>query len=171
MSAIQDPIAHIKWVHVDELKSNDWNPNVVMTQEMKLLELNILELGWVQPVLINADNYIIDGFHRCTLSKLSKPLREKYSGLVPCAVLAITEPEAMMLTVRINRAKGTHVAFRMSDLIRRLVDVHKVSYSEIETKIGAYKGEVELLYKENVWERRDTKNHRYSDAWKPRVTK
>ena len=165
---MSEPVENIQWFDVADLKANDWNPNNVMSQEMKLLELNILLHGWIQPILVTKEGFIIDGFHRCTLSKISKKIQERYKGKVPCAVLDITEPEAMMLTVRINRAKGTHVAFRMSDLIRRLVDKHGVTFQEIEQKIGAYKGEVELLYREDVWSRKDSANQVYSQAWRPK---
>lgn len=169
MLPMNDPINNIQWLNAHDLTANDWNPNVVMNQELKLLELNILECGWVQPILVCKSLSIIDGFHRWSLSKISKNLNERYGGKLPCAVLDISDAEAMMLTVRINRAKGTHLAFKMSDMIRRLVDDHHVSPAEIEKKIGAYKGEVELLYKQDVWSRKDIQNHQYSAAWAPKA--
>ena len=166
-----DPIDNIEWRKATELHSNNYNPNVVLTQELKLLELSILQQGWIQPVLILKDGTIIDGFHRAMLARESKQLKLKYQGKCPCVVLPLTRPEAMMLTIRINRAKGSHVAFRMSNIIRELIDEHDIDPQQIAKEIGANKDEVDLLYKEGVFEARDIKNYRYSKAWYPKEVK
>ena len=70
-----DPIDKIEWRDAQTLNSNNYNPNVVLNQELKLLELSILQQGWIQPVLILGDGTIIDGFHRATLAKESKSLK------------------------------------------------------------------------------------------------
>ena len=46
-----DPISKVTWINVDNLKSNNYNPNVVLNQELKLLEFSILKNGWIQPIL------------------------------------------------------------------------------------------------------------------------
>tara|TARA_B100000965_G_scaffold406812_1_gene448927 strand:- start:6485 stop:6994 length:510 start_codon:yes stop_codon:yes gene_type:complete len=166
-----DPIDNIEWRKSADLHSNNYNPNVVLTQELKLLELSILQQGWIQPVLILKDGTIIDGFHRAMLARESKQLKLKYQGKCPCVVLPLTRPEAMMLTIRINRAKGSHVAFRMSNIIRELIDEHDIDPQQIAKEIGANKDEVDLLYKEGVFEARDIKNYRYSKAWYPKEVK
>ena len=166
-----DPIDKIEWRDANTLNSNDYNPNVVLTQELKLLELSILQQGWIQPVLILGDGTIIDGFHRAMLAKDSKSLKLKYQGKCPCVVLPLTRPEAMMLTIRINRAKGNHIAFRMSGIIRELIDEHNIDPQQICKEIGANKDEVDLLYEEGVFEARDIKNYRYSKAWYPKEVK
>lgn len=163
-----DPIEQIQWIDVDKLSANGWNPNVVMNQELQLLEFNILKHGWIQPIIINRDNIIIDGFHRSQLSRMSKKLREKYKGLVPCVIFDISEAEAMMLTIRINRAKGSHVAFKMGEIIQSLVDKFGFTPKQIGEEIGAYKGEIELLYQNTVFKRKDIQNHTYSRAWEPK---
>ena len=87
----EDPISNIKWISVDSLKANDYNPNVVLNKELKLLELSIMKNGWIQPILINRDYTIIDGFHRSYLTKNSKPLQNKYSNKVPCVIIDLSE--------------------------------------------------------------------------------
>jgi ParB-like nuclease family protein len=103
-----DPVDNIEWRLASSLNANDYNPNVVFSPELRLLELSLVRTGWVQPILITrADATIIDGFHRVRLAQDSKPLMAKYQGMVPCAVLAIERADAMMLTIRMNRAKGS----------------------------------------------------------------
>lgn len=165
---INHPIYNIKWVDVDTLKSNDYNPNVVYNKELELLELSILTNGWIQPILINQDNVIIDGFHRSSLAKHSKKLRALTDGKVPVAILDLTEAERKLLTIRINRAKGSHIACKMSDIIKSLVEEHGMSVADIQKGIGASKDEVELLLMDGVFKKLDIQNHKYSKAWYPK---
>lgn len=173
MSAVQspfpnDPISRIEWRKTEALRQNFWNPNCVMNRELELLEFSLLSCGWTQPILINRDGLIIDGYHRAYLAENSKQLRQKYDGQVPCAIFDLDEPSAMMLTIRINRAKGTHVAARMHDIVRALIDEHSIDPQRIEQEIGAHKGEVDLLYQADVFKRKNTQSHEYSQAWAPR---
>lgn len=157
---MKHPIENIVWKNPQALNANDYNPNVVLKKEMQLLEFSLKKNGWIQPVLITKDNVIIDGFHRATLARLN-------NWQVPCVVMDITEAERMLLTIRINRAKGSHVALKMADIVKELHHKHKYSVSKICEGIGADKSEIELLLLENVFEKKDTKNHVYSKAWYP----
>lgn len=163
----KEPVEDIQWIDCDSLKANHYNPNRVMNAEMNLIERSILRTGWIQPILVNKNLTIIDGFHRWTLSRLSTQLREKYHGKVPCAVLDVTDAEAMVITVRINRAKGTHLAFRMSDYIKELIKTHKIPIDDLAKDIGATIEEVELLMKSDVFEHKNIENWTYSEAWFP----
>lgn len=162
-----DPIERVEWRDAASLHANDWNPNVVFDRELQLLEHSILTNGWIQPVLISKSGMVIDGFHRWQLSATSKALRAKYKGKCPCVVLDITDAEAMLLTVRINRAKGSHQATRMSALVKRLVDKHGMSREDIATGIGAAPGEVDLLYQDSIFKARNLKDYKFSKAWVP----
>ena len=163
----KEPVENIQWIDCDSLKANHYNPNRVMNAEMNLIERSILKTGWIQPILVNKNLTIIDGFHRWTLSRLSTQLREKYHGKVPCAVLDVTDAEAMVITVRINRAKGTHLAFRMSDYIKELIKTHRIPIDDLAKDIGATIEEVELLMKSDVFEHKNIENWTYSEAWFP----
>ena len=162
----KDPISNIQWINVNELNANDYNPNVVLNRELKLLELSIVTNGWIQPVLINKDHTIIDGYHRTHLAKNSKKLKQLYNNKVPCVVMNLSESERMLLTIRINRAKGNHIAIKMHDIVRKLIDKHQVPKEYIMKSIGAGKDEVDLLYKKGVFDALNIKEHKYSTAWK-----
>lgn len=168
---MENPIDNIVWLHVDNIDPNDYNPNVVYNKELELLEYSILTNGWIQPILINKeeDGYvIIDGFHRYSISKNSKKLRDKFNGKVPCAILNLPIEERMLLTIRINRAKGSHIAFKMSEIIKTLVEEYEMSIDAIMKEIGATKDEIELLLMEDVFKKLDIQNHKFSKAWYPR---
>ena len=161
-----DPIMRIQWKPAELLTANGWNPNYVMDDELRLIETSILRNGWVQPILVRPNDEIVDGFHRWRLAQDSKLLKAKYDGFVPCVTLDISEAEAMMLTVRINRAKGKHAALRMSGLVRALLD-KGLEREEIARGIGATLDEVETLSHEDVFAMKGTREYRYSQSWQP----
>lgn len=168
---VDDPIARIEWRDVDTLDANDYNPNHVFGPEMRLLERSILAMGWVQPILVTRDGVIVDGFHRATLARTSAAIRERYGAAVPCAVLDLTRPAAMMTTIRINRAKGTHAALHMHAIVRELIETHGFDPQEVAAEIGATIEEIDLLRQEDVFEAKGTPAHRYSRAWVPTETR
>lgn len=162
------PVDNVVWVDVEKLKANDYNPNVVLTKEMNLLKLSILKNGWIQPILITMDYEIIDGFHRCSLIKLDKKVYDLTKGKVPCVKMDLTESERMLLTIRINRAKGNHIAYKMSDVVHRLFYEYGVDVKTICKEIGANKDEVDLLLEDNVFTWMNINDEsKYSKAWVP----
>lgn len=162
------PISNIQWVDVNKLTANDYNPNVVFSKEMELLKLSILKNGWIQPILVTHEFVIIDGFHRASLAKADKKVNAFTGGKVPVVIMELNEPERMLLTIRINRAKGSHIAIKMSDLIKKVVNDYGMPIDEICRQIGATKDEVELLLMDDVFKKFDiTKETKYSKAWVP----
>lgn len=167
MTTFNHPIDHIQWLSVDELHANSWNPNHVMAPEMRLLKISLMKQGWIQPVLVaKTENgwRIIDGFHRSTLCREDKQVRALTQGRVPCAVLELSEAEAMLLTVRINRAKGSHNALRMHELVRSVLATG-FTVEQVASEIGATKHEVETLLLENVFQDLKVADTPYSRAW------
>lgn len=166
---MNDPINNVQWIDAKELTANDYNPNVVFSPELRSLERNILAIGWVQPVIASTSKIIIDGFHRTMLSKESAALNKIYKGKVPCVMFDVPRDKAMILTVRMNRAKGSHVAVRMSDMIKELIDEHKWETTELAKELGATKKEIDLLYQDGVFKFRNIKDYKYSKAWYPQL--
>ncbi|SHL03823.1 ParB N-terminal domain-containing protein [Fibrobacter sp. UWH4] len=160
------PISNVQWVDVEKLSANDYNPNVVFSKEMELLKFSLLRNGWIQPVLVTQDFVIIDGFHRSTIAKVDKDVKAMSDGKVPVVVMNLSEPERMLLTIRINRAKGSHIALKMSDIIKKLVNEYGVPPETICKEIGANRDEVDLLMLENVFAaKKINEETKYSQAW------
>ena len=164
--AFTDPICEVQWLDARDLNANDYNPNVVLTPELNLLERSIMLLGWVQPIIVAKDLTIIDGFHRATLGYKSASIREKYNFRVPCVVLPMSRPEAMITTIRMNRAKGTHVALRMHSIVTELIETHGWDAGRVAREIGADKSEIELLQQDGVFKALKLDGYKYSEAWK-----
>ena len=169
---MKDPIMSIEWVDAATLYPNPWNPNRVASAELRLLEQSILSTGWVQPVLVSRDGMVIDGFHRWSLSNdRTTQLFKRYKGKLPVARLTIDDREAMLITVRMNRAKGTHVAVLMHELVAALIDDHGMTPNEVAKGLGATRDEVDLLYRRNVFKIRNLDKYKYSKAWIPRESR
>lgn len=166
-SITTDPIDNIIWLQTEEIKANWWNPNRVYKREFDLLKHSLMTTGWIQPILVNTNMLIIDGFHRWRLSSDDADVIERWGGRVPCAILPVSDIEAKVITVRINRAKGTHVAVGMAELVKEMVEVDGVTPEWIASQIGADLSEVEILLLEDIFEARNVKDWEYSKSWYP----
>src|SRR5690606_39515850 len=67
-----NPVDRVIWVPVEKVQANDYNPNQVAKNEMKLLHTSIDHDGYTQPVVTyydkEKDKYIVvDGFHRYSI--------------------------------------------------------------------------------------------------------
>jgi ParB-like chromosome segregation protein Spo0J len=121
------PVDRVRWVDVDKVQANDYNPNSVATIEMKLLATSISHDGYTQPVVTiydkNNDKYvIIDGFHRYLTCKTHDEIRERNQGMLPIVVLDKDINDRMASTVRHNRARGKHSISGMSNIVFEMLD-------------------------------------------------
>ena len=88
------PVNNVKWVSLDQVEANDYNPNTVAGIEMQLLYTSILHDGYTQPVVTvydkARDKYIIvDGFHRYFVCKSNKDIFDRNHGRLPVVVIKI----------------------------------------------------------------------------------
>lgn len=105
------PLGTLQWVPREWLKPNDYNPNKVSKENLKLLTQSILTNGWTLPIVVRSDYTIIDGFHRWTVAG-EDPLMSMLDGKVPIVVVKHSErSEDIYGTVTHNRARGTHESY------------------------------------------------------------
>lgn len=121
------PVDSVIWVSVDKVQANDYNPNSVASNELKLLHTSISHDGYTQPIVTiydaELDKYvIIDGFHRYFTCKSNADIQEKTGGRVPIVVLQKTINDRMASTVRHNRARGKHSVNGMANLVFNMLD-------------------------------------------------
>lgn len=141
ISELLEPIANVRIVDRCALKPNDYNPNVVSEDNLKLLTQSILTNGWTLPIVVRPDYTIIDGFHRWTVSG-REPLKSKLNGKVPVVIVEHKdESEDVYGTITHNRARGTHQLAPMKAIVKRLLDSGK-SVKEIGKQLGMRPEEV-----------------------------
>lgn len=126
----RSPVYNIKAIPLDKIKANEYNPNSVAPEEMKLLYDSIKEDGYTMPVVVfynqEKDYYeIVDGFHRYTIMLKHKDIYERENGLLPCSVIEKDISDRMASTIRHNRARGTHSVDLMSNIVAELVEMGK----------------------------------------------
>lgn len=135
------PLTKLHFVEREKLKANDYNPNKVSEENLKLLTQSILTNGWTLPIVVRPDYTIIDGFHRWTVSG-REPLISKLKGLVPVVIVDHADSSANVYgTITHNRARGTHLLEPMKNIVRSLIDAGK-SLEEISKQTGMKKEEI-----------------------------
>lgn len=161
---IKLPCMNPTMVEISKLQANDYNPNNVSENNMKLLEESIISNGFCYPVVTifdsTQDKYIIiDGFHRYTIFKDYLKAKE-----IPIIVLNQNISERMEATVQFNRARGVHQTELMGNLVVELLK-NGVDETAIAKKLGMELEEV-LRLKQVKGVANFFKNEEYSNAWK-----
>lgn len=141
MQDLLKPIREVKIVDRDSLRPNDYNPNKVTEDNLKLLEKSINVNGWTLPIVVRPDMTIIDGFHRWTVAG-REPLRTELGGKVPVVIVDHKDhAEDIYGTITHNRARGTHLLEPMKHIVKELLDSGK-SIKEISKQLGMKEEEV-----------------------------
>jgi len=141
MIDIHAPLASLQWVDRDKLKPNNYNPNKVSEDNLKLLIQSIETNGWTLPIVCRPDYTIIDGFHRWTVSG-REPLKSKLNNKVPVVIVQHDdEAEDMYGTITHNRARGTHMLEPMKAIVKKLMGEGK-TVKEIGKQLGMRPEEV-----------------------------
>lgn len=135
-----NPVDNVKWVPLKQVKANDYNPNQVAKNEMGLLYTSIDHDGYTQPVVTiydeDKDEYVIvDGFHRYSVMKHYKSIRERNKGMLPVVVIEKDINDRMASTVRHNRARGKHSIEGMSKIVFEMLE-NGWSDAEIIEELG-----------------------------------
>lgn len=136
------PLSSLQWVDRNLLHANDYNPNKVSEENLKLLIQSITTNGWTLPIVCRPDYTIIDGFHRWTVSG-REPLLSQLGGKVPVVIVDHhgNEAEDVYGTITHNRARGTHLLEPMKAIVKKLIAEGK-TVKEIGHQLGMKPEEV-----------------------------
>lgn len=123
----EQPVDFVRWIPIEMIEPNDYNPNSVARKEMSLLYTSIYNDGYTQPTVTIWDEekekyIIVDGFHRYYVCKSNKDILERNNGCLPIVVINKSINERMASTVRHNRARGKHSVTGMSSMVFDLLD-------------------------------------------------
>jgi ParB-like chromosome segregation protein Spo0J len=139
------PVKTVRWVPIENVRANDYNPNAVAAEEMRLLHTSISEDGYTQPVVAIVDEVnstpenplyvIVDGFHRYTTMRRFQDVYDTTGGYLPIVVIDKPIEDRIASTVRHNRARGKHSVAGMGNLVFQMLN-EGVSDQEILEKVG-----------------------------------
>lgn len=121
------PIDFVRWVPINLVEPNDYNPNSVAKVEMGLLYKSIKHDGYTQPIVTIFNEeigkyVIVDGFHRYFTCKNNKDIFDRNQGLLPIVVIEKDINERMAATIRHNRARGEHSVSGMSNMVFQMLE-------------------------------------------------
>ena len=151
----------IKFVDINLIEANDYNPNIVSSVNMDLLKTSIEQNGFCYPIIViyEQEKYVIvDGFHRF------KVLKELKSELAPVIILDHNLiNDRMTATVQFNRAKGTHKIDGDANIVVTL-SKNGMCDKDICKYLGMDEDEV-LRLKQSTGLKEAFLNHEFSKSW------
>jgi ParB-like chromosome segregation protein Spo0J len=164
-----NPVDLVKWIHVDQVQANDYNPNSVAKNEMRLLYTSVSHDGYTQPIVTIFDEalkkyIIVDGFHRFSILKNNKDIYDMNNGLLPVVVLDKNINDRMASTIRHNRARGKHNVTGMSNIVFNML-MNGWKDEDILKELGM-EGEELIRLKHITGYSKLYENHDYGPAWK-----
>ena len=167
----RQPINNFKWIYIDNIKANDYNPNTVAKNEMNLLYTSIKQDGYTQPIVTiydkKIDKYVIvDGFHRYFVMKMYKDIYESTDGYLPIVILEKNITERMASTVRHNRARGKHKIAGMANIVFAMLD-KGMNDKDICHNLGLEPEEL-IRLKHTTGFSKLFENTKYSKSWETR---
>ena len=121
-----EPVDSVRWVPIESVRANDYNPNAVAPPEMELLRLSIESDGYTQPIVTNEEDgqkVVVDGFHRNRVGRECPDITERIHGHLPVVQIRAAQtdrPDRIASTIRHNRARGKHQVLAMSDIVLEL---------------------------------------------------
>jgi ParB-like chromosome segregation protein Spo0J len=123
----EQPVDNIRWVPIEQVHANDYNPKSVAKNEMRLLYMSIKHDGFTQPVVTvydeENDKYVIvDGFHRYSTARLNEDIQNSTNGHLPIVVISKSINDRMASTVRHNRARGKHSITGMANMVFSMLE-------------------------------------------------
>ena len=159
---INIPCKDTKMVDIKMVISNDYNPNSVSKDKMKLLKQSIIDNGFCFPIVTIYDSetemyVIIDGFHRYSIA-IEFEMKE-----IPIVVLEHDIKQRMAATIQFNKARGVHSVDLDAELIRKLIE-----QGQTELEISKHLGidlETVYRYKQTTGIIELFKNVNYSKSW------
>jgi len=125
-----------KWLKTNELKPNPWNPNRMNPEMIGKLSAEIKKSGMILPIVVRPterrvesgqecpppnqecprplEYQIIDGEHRWMIAK------QLGIKSVPCIIVLLSESEARVKTIQLNRLRGEDDPELLARLLRDL---------------------------------------------------
>lgn len=127
-------------IPTDDIEPDPANPNTVNGKLMDALRADILERGFVQPVLVRPykGRYrIIDGEHRWTV------LKEAGAETVPCIVDDAGEDDARLRLLTMNRLRGEFAPVKLAKVLAKLAE--QMDEDELAERLGMEEEEYESI--------------------------
>jgi ParB-like chromosome segregation protein Spo0J len=114
----------VKYVPLDSVYPNTYNPNRQSEHDFELLVRSIEEDGFDAPIICNMEGVIVDGEHRWRAAKVV--------GMtdIPIVRVEMTPEQMRISTIRHNRARGTHDVELEAEVLRDLQELGALDWAQ-----------------------------------------
>jgi hypothetical protein len=160
----------MKIVLVDnkKLKIPAWGATSILRPEKMLLKMSMIEYGWVQPIIVKlSDNTIIDGYQRYLISIDDEKFLKKHGSSIPVIYEDVDDIEAIVMHIRLNRARGATNAYALSRAVKRIVASGKYEEDDLSNLFLMHDDEIDLLMSDGLLKKKNWQKYEYSRAWVP----
>jgi ParB-like chromosome segregation protein Spo0J len=159
---------NIEHVPYDAVRPASWRTTYTFRPEMKLLTQSLIDLGWVQPIVVRRqDATIIDGFARWACAQNDKNIYKRDKKKIPVVWVDCDEVDALIHHVRLNRARGSVVAKPLSKVVSMAIASGKYDQETLRLALGMSADEFDMLRAPHLLVAKNMKEHTYSRAWVP----
>jgi ParB-like chromosome segregation protein Spo0J len=157
----------IEYIPNNAIKPSSWRANYLLKPDLELLRLSMSDFGWLQPIIVRVEDMsIIDGHHRWVVAG-EPAFIKKHGKQIPVMYQDIDLIDAMIMHIRLNRARGEMFAKPFSKMLKSIVLSDKYSSEELEDLLIMSPDEVDLMLAGGLLKQRKIPQHNYSRAWVP----
>jgi len=146
----------------------EWRATSILRPDLLLLKTSLTESGWLQPIVVRvSDNSIIDGSERWNVVCTDERFRKKHGDSIPVVFHDVDEIDAMVLHVRLNRARGFVHPVRLSSVVNKIIVSAKYGERDLAAILAMSDDELELLLTGDLIKKKNLQKYEYSRAWVP----
>lgn len=155
-------------VPLSSLKAPSWGATYLLRPDKILLRSSLIDSGWLQPLIVRReDSTIIDGTKRWDLALSDDKFLQKHGNSVPVVYHEVDEIDAMVLHVRINRARGNSHPVGLSAILKKIVYSGKYTETDLSSIFAMGEDEIDLLLSSGLLKTKNWEKYEYSRAWVP----
>src|SRR5919106_4679536 len=118
------PALQIQEVSIDELRPDPANPRRISDAELESLTRSLREFGFVQPVLARREDKVVIGGHQRLIAARRLGIKS-----VPVVFVDLSQEQARLLNLALNRISGTWDQELLARLLAELKEVPDVDLS------------------------------------------
>jgi hypothetical protein len=157
----------IEMVPVGGLHVPSWNSTHILRPDLLVLAESMASDGIMSPFVVQrSTGNVIDGSQRLKLILGNKHFQEMFPE-VPVIWKDVSDTNAMIMHVQLNRGRGSILAKSLSSIVRTLKRSRALDVADFENKFRMKGDELELMLDGTILKHRKVTNHRYSRAWVP----
>lgn len=159
---------NVEEVPLESLIPAPWATSHLLRPDERLMIQSLTDWGWLQPLVVRAENRtVIDGTARWLIAMNTPHVKERVGGSVPVVWVSCEEVDAMVMHVRLNRARGLVVAKRTSNLLKSVMASGKYDANTVRNLLVMTREEWEVMVDGSYLKQKSINEHTYSRGWVP----